>query len=272
MDIQTFLELFLKELEINSDLRRYYRLINNKSRFLWRKAYLEQRLEYVYNHLGIPSGKIWDVGCGYATTSIFLALNGYQVMGNTLEFYYDTIESRLNYWSKFGNLNELHVEYSNLFDMPVMAQKFDTIIAQDTLHHLEPVREAVDIFRVSLKQAGRLVVTEENGHNIFISLKNLSKRGFNRVTEYYDERLHKTILFGNENARSSHVWDEILKNGGLTLVESDLEYIRFFPPCCFTPENYAGMIEKEHKTEKNSNLLRELLFFGINFTALKATE
>ena len=269
MGVEEFLELFIKELEINNDLRTYYRLLNNKNRLLWRKAYLEQRLEYVYSHLGSPSGKIWDVGCGYATTSIFLALNGYQVLGNTLEFYYDKIGSRLDYWSRFGNLNELRIEYANLFDMPVAMQQFDAIIAQDTLHHLEPVQEAMDIFRDSLKPGGRLIVTEENGNNIFISLKNFSIRGFNRVDNHYDERLQKNILFGNENARSMQAWNEILKLGGFTMVEKDMEYIRFFPPCCFAPENYIEMIEKERKTGKNLKLLRELLFFGINFTATK---
>jgi SAM-dependent methyltransferase len=267
MVVEEFLELFIKELEINSDLRGYYRLLNSKNRLLWRKAYLEQRLEYVYSHLGVPSAKIWDVGCGYATTSIFLALNGYRVFGNTLEFYYDKIGSRLDYWSQFGNLNELRIEYANLFDMPIAMQQYDAIIAQDTLHHLEPVQKAVDIFRLSLKPEGRLIVTEENGNNIFISLKNFSIRGLNRINTYYDERLQKVILFGNENARSIQAWNEILKLGGFAMVEKDMEYIRFFPPCCFTPDHYIEIIEKERKIGKNLKLLRELLFFGINFTA-----
>jgi len=271
MEVSAFIELFIRELEINSDLRVYYRLLDKGNRFLWRKAYLEQRLEYIYKHLGIASGKIWDVGCGYATTAIFLTLNGYQVLGNTLEFYYDKIGSRLDYWSKFGNLNGLRIEYSNVFDMPLLAQEYDAIVAQDTLHHLEPVQEAVNILGVSLKQDGRLIVTEENGHNVFIVLRNFSKRGFKRVTEYYDERLQKAILFGNENARSIHTWQKILKNNGLTLAENDLEYIRLLPPFCFTGENYRHITVKEKKLGNNLPLVQELLFFGINFTAFNNT-
>ena len=156
MSVEEFLELFIKELEVNTDLREYYRLINNKGRFLWRKAYLEQRLNYVHRHLAPPSGTIWDVGCGYATTAIFLTLNGYKVEGNTLEFYYDKIQNRLDYWSRFGNLDNLTVEYANLFDMPVKENFYDAIIAQDTLHHLEPIRDALQIFSKSLKPAGRI--------------------------------------------------------------------------------------------------------------------
>jgi SAM-dependent methyltransferase len=272
MDVKEFLELFIKELEINSDLRGYYRLLENRNRLLWRKAYLEQRLEYVYNHVGAPSGKIWDVGCGYATTAIFLAMNGYEVVGNTLEFYYDKIGSRLDYWSKFGNLTGLRVEYSNLFDIPVTAQKYDIIIAQDTLHHIEPIEEALDILRGSLKKGGKLIVTEENGNSIFINVKNFTKRGFQRIIGYYDERLQKTILFGNENARSLRAWFRILKDCGFTMPESDIEFIRFFLPFFFTIENYQRLAQKEKAIGKNSNLLRELLFFGINFTAINTEE
>lgn len=268
MNVEEFLELFIKELEINSDLRNYYRLLNNKGRYLWRKAYLEQRLRYVSNNLKIKEGNIWDVGCGYATTAIFLALNGHHVMGNTLEFYYEKISSRFEYWSRFGNLSNLKVEYANLFDMTVTPQLYDVIVAQDTLHHLEPIDKALLIFKTSLKNSGKLIVTEENGNNLFINLKNFSKRGFNRVTQYYDEKLQKVILFGNENARSMKAWHHLLEETGLEVPDNTVEYIRFLPPFWFTPDNYSVTIEKETKAAKNFPIVREIFFFGIDFTAL----
>jgi 2-polyprenyl-3-methyl-5-hydroxy-6-metoxy-1,4-benzoquinol methylase len=269
MDIQIFLELFLKELEENPDLRGYFRLLNHDSMFLWRKAYVEQRLTYVNDQLGAAPGKVWDVGCGYGTTAIFLALSGYEVMGNTLEFYYDTIGKRLEYWSRYGNLDHLRIDYANLFDMPVAEGLYDAVIAQDTLHHLEPIQDAVNIIQSSLKPGGRLVATEENGNNVFINLKNLSIRGFKRVTEYYDERLGKTVLMGNENARSLHSWREILSRSNLFLVSDEVDYIRILPPGCYTRNGYKNQMAWERRTGKNLKLLRELLFFGINFTALK---
>lgn len=272
MDIPTFLELFVRELEINPELHAYYRLLEKNGKFHWRKAYLEQRLAYVHNHLGISSGTIWDVGCGYATTSIFLALNGYDIMGNTIEFYYDKIARRLDYWSQFGGLDNLKIEYANVFDMSVAPGRFDVIIAQDTLHHLEPVQEAMDRFRKALKQSGRLVVTEENGSCFFILLKNFSKRGFKRVTELYDERLGKNIRFGNENARSLQAWRKILERSGFLLVEEKSERIRLLPPWCFNQENYPQRILWEKKVGKVIPGLREILFFGINFTAVKDVQ
>jgi len=266
MDIQTFLELFIKELEINPDLQGYYRLLSNKKRYLWRKAYLEQRLAYINNQLDFASGNIWDVGCGYATTSIFLALNGYKVLGNTLEFYYDKIKTRLDYWSQYGNLDNLKVEYANLYDMPVTASQYDAIIAQDALHHLEPVKNAIGILTRSLKPNGRLIVAEENGNCIFIVLKNMYRRGFKRTVNYYDERLGKYIVMGNEHTRSIQTWEELLKKSDLRLV--DFEYIRFLPPFFFNADTYQRRIEWEKKTNEKTNLFREIFYFGINFTAI----
>ncbi len=269
MDIQTFLDLFIKELEVNHDLRKYYRLLNKKSRYYWRKAYLEQRLAYINSHVGKVSGRIWDIGCGYATTSIFLALNGHNVFGNTLEFYYDKINPRLDYWSRYGNMDNLKFEYANLYDLSVSPDHYDGIIAQDTLHHLEPIQDAISIFEDALKPGSRLIVTEENGRNAFITLRNIYYRGFERVTNYYDERLQKFILFGNENARSMQAWHHILEKADLKLIEDSVEYIRVLPPFCFTGKNYFSLMEKERQAGKKLVNLREFMFFGINFTAIK---
>ncbi|MBN2812694.1 MAG: class I SAM-dependent methyltransferase [Bacteroidales bacterium] len=267
MEVDEFLKLFMQELQMNSHLRSYYRLLNNKNLYFWRKAYFEKRLRYVNDMLPPKKANIWDVGCGYGTTAIFLALNGHKVLANTLEFYYDKINERLNYWKQFGDLSNLEIEYANLFDMPVKQGGYDVIIAQDTLHHLEPIDEAMLIFRKSLAGDGRMIVTEENGHNVFIMLKNFLKRGFKRVTSYYDEKLQKTIRFGNENARSFSKWHCILSNAGMIIPGNSIGYVRFFPPFVFNKTNYYQLQKKEAEIGKKCRLLREILFFGINFTA-----
>lgn len=267
MGVDEFLKLFLQELQMNSDLRSYYRLLNNKNFYHWRRAYFERRLRYVNDMLPPKKANIWDAGCGYGTTAIFLALNGHKVSANTLEFYYDKIKGRLNYWKQFGDLSGLVFEYANLFDMPVKQGFYDVIIAQDTLHHLEPIDEAMRIFRKSLAGDGRIIVTEENGHNVFIILKNFLKRGFKRVTSYYDEKLQKTIRFGNENARSLGKWRRILSSAGMDVSHDSVGFVRFFPPFVFNNANYYRLQKKEEEIGKKCRLLREILFFGINFTA-----
>jgi 2-polyprenyl-3-methyl-5-hydroxy-6-metoxy-1,4-benzoquinol methylase len=237
---------------------------------LWRRSYLEQRLDYINRSLAAEQARVWDAGCGYGTTALFLALQGHEVMGNTLEFYYDKISRRLDYWSRYGDVSGFRVEYANLFDMQVLPQSFDAIIAQDTLHHLEPINDALEIFNRSLRPHGKLIAVEENGNNVFIILKNFLIRGFNKVTVQYDEKLQKEILFGNENARCMRKWTSLLNETGFEVPVDSVTYIRFFLPVFYSKNDLKVIREKEMKLGSNPSLLREMLFFGINFTAVKS--
>jgi SAM-dependent methyltransferase len=272
MDVPEFFELFIKELEINKDLHGYYRLLDNPRRLLWRKAYLEQRLQYIKEHLRDRGSSIWDVGCGYGTTAIFASMNGHRVVGSTLEFYYDHIQRRIDYWSRFGDLSGMRIVYENLFDKPQENQSVDTIIVQDTLHHLEPIDQACRILWQSLKPGGRLIASEENGNNPFILGKNFATRGFKRVGEIYDERLGKMIPFGNENARSLNTWKKILEKAGFSIPDEETGLVRLFPPFCYSDDNYRSLIAREHAIGQKKQFLLGYLFFGINFTALKEND
>jgi hypothetical protein len=133
--------------------------------------------------------------------------------------------------------------------------------------HLEPIDQACEIFSRVLMPGGRLIVSEENGDNPFIRGKNFARRGFNRVGEIYDERLGKMIPFGNENARNLKTWKGILGKAGLRLIDRETRFIRFYPPFCYNQDNYNTIISREHMLGQKYRLLRDYLFFGINFTA-----
>jgi len=268
MDTGVFLKLFIKELEENSSMHSYYRMSDGGKRFLFRKAYIEQRLDYIKTHIPETGLNIWDAGCGYGTTSIFLALNGYYVTGTTLEYYYPAIEERLHYWRQFGKLDKLGFRYENLFDVDKNSESFDAIILQDTLHHIEPLNEALIILRNRLRPDGKIIVCEENGRNPFICLKNIRTRGFKKIIRKYDENTGKWIMFGNENARSLSEWKKLFSSGGLNIITSESEYIRLLPPCSFSESNYLKMIQKEKKAAIQLSLINDLLFWGINFTAV----
>ena len=270
MDIEQFFELLLKEIEVNTSLQNLYRFLKDKKGFYFRKAYFVQRLEYVKNNITIKDASIWDCGCGYGTTGIFLALNGYNVYGTTVEYFYDHIPARFEYWSKFGDISSFRISYQNLFDPPFLKDQFDYVIMQDVLHHLEPVNQALQIIRDSLKDRGTLIVCEENGNNLINNFKLFLRRGNKRIIDIYDEKLNKQMKLGNENIQSLISWRTKFIKAGLVINDKSIEYIRVFPPFFFNKDNYKRVIERENRIWKKNKIAREFLFFGINFTTGKA--
>jgi 2-polyprenyl-3-methyl-5-hydroxy-6-metoxy-1,4-benzoquinol methylase len=265
-----FFELFIKELETHLELQHYYKFLTNKNSFLFRKAYYQKRLEYIEKQITKKDSLIWDCGCGYGTTAIFLALNGYNVYGNTVEYYYDITSKRLEYWKKYGKLENLEIEYRNLFDPPYKSNTYDYVIVQDVLHHLEPNKEALDIICDSLNKNGIIISCEENGNNIINRLKLYLRRGNRRIIDIYDEKLKKHIKLGNENIQSLRSWKTKFQNSNLEILNDHVEYIRLFPPFCFNRNNYKKLLLKEDKIWRKNKLLREYLYFGINFKAKKS--
>ncbi len=232
MTVEEFFNLFLTELEQHPSLRKYYKFFENRSSFDFRKAYFCQRLQYIADHVKINSAAIWDIGCGYGTTDIFLAMNGYSTYGSTLEFYFREIPQRMKYWSQHGDVSLFKAGYENLFDITEPPRNCDYIILQDTLHHLEPLGKALQICFNALKPSGKLIAVEENGSNIVQSFKLFLQRGNKRVIEIYDEELKKNIFLGNENIRSLKLWGKEFSRQGLSIDKDHVQYIRVYPPPC----------------------------------------
>jgi len=268
MTVDTFFELFLNELQDMPAMHGYYKFLNNKKSFEFRKAYFIQRLQYIADQIKDKNSSIWDCGCGYGTTALFLAMNGFRVYGTTLEFYFDEIEKRKNYWKQYGNTDLFEVDYANVFDQKINGNSFDFIILQDTLHHIEPLQDALKIFQNVLKPDGQLVVAEENGNNIIANLKLFKQRGNRKIITIWDERLQKNILLGNENIRSWKKWKQEFSQAGFDCKNEKPEYIRFYYPFSYRNRSAEEMIAKENILRKKY-WLREYLFFGINFLIKK---
>jgi SAM-dependent methyltransferase len=265
-----FFELLQIEVQNNPALQGYYKFgkENSKSDYAFRKNYYLQRLEYIENAIGAIPSDIWDCGCGYGTTAIFLVLNGHKVYGNTLEFYVDQFQSRRRYWEQFGSLENLKLDYKDHFDITEKSV-FDFVIAQDTLHHLEPVEQALQIISNSLKYSGRLIAIEENGKNILNRFKNFIRRGNKRVKEIYDERLQKTFLLGDENTRYITEWDKLLKNHQLFIKTDSVDYVRLYLPPFYSFLNEQTILKSEKTVWKKNDLLKRYFYFGTNFIAEK---
>lgn len=264
-----FFELLLDELKLNSRLKGYYRFLSGDSGFLFRKAYFVERLRFIHEHVTDKSSVIWDCGSGYGTTCLFLGLNGFKTFGSTLEYYFQEIPNRLNYWRQYGNVDLFTTSYEDIFDSHPAEVSVDVIILQDTLHHLEPLQQALTIFNKVLKPDGKIILVEENGSNIIQNVKLFMKRGNKRIIEYWDEKLGKKVMMGNENIRGIHSWNREFEKQNFRIVPDETSYVRLFPPFLFKNDNYDSLIERERTIWKNNALLKKYFYFGINMVIEK---
>lgn len=268
MTVEEFFEIFLIELKDNPDLQDYYKFLGNSSSFDFRKAYFTQRLQYIANQIHEKDSAIWDCGCGFGTTCLFLAMNGYKTFGSTLEFYFKQIDKRKEFWSKYGDSSLFTASYENIFDNFPQKESLDYIILQDTLHHLEPIDDALKIFKTSLKNNGKMILIEENGNNLIQNTKLYLKRGNKKVISIWDEKLQKNILLGNENIRSLNKWNNIFKKHNFSILQTSIQYIRFYFPQ-FYNNNIPEIIDKEQRLWNKNKFLKEYFFFGLNFVVIK---
>lgn len=269
MDLSLFLDLLEKELIDNQEIAKYHRFVNSPYLYIYRKSYLAQRLQFVIDSVDKKGANILDLGCGFGTFSIFLALNGYRVHGITLEYYFDQIELRKKYWSQFGDLSQLTFEYQDLFNLDSQTHQYDYIVAIDTLHHIEPMPQGLNHLTQLLTPSGEVIISEENGNNLIAQMKHFKERGFKRISSYYDQRLKKEIQFGNENTRSLKKWLKLVEQTDLTLDHDSVNYIRCYFPWSYNKRGEANIVAREQKLWRKCSFMREYFFFGINFRLKK---
>jgi SAM-dependent methyltransferase len=276
LDPIQFFELFEKEINTYENtnsygIKDYYKFAKKGVLYYWRKAYLLQRLEFINSQIVSNAKKnisVWDVGCGFGTSSLFLAMNNIKSTGLTIEGYHNLHPARKKYWKTYGNSDLFEVKIQNLFEMPIAEEFYDYILVQDTLHHLEPIDQALQIFRKALKNEGKIIIVDDNGNNIMQRIKLYIYRKNKRVIKFYDENLKKEILFGNENVRPLQKWTNIFANNGFKI--SDIEFIRFLPPVLINEKNGAGLVSFEQKFWRKSKFFREWFYWGLNFVANKS--
>jgi SAM-dependent methyltransferase len=196
-------------------------------------------------------------------------MNGITTFGTTLEFYYDTVQKRKEYWAQYGDTSLFTCTYENLFDNKPAPDSYDWIIVQDTLHHLEPIDEALHIFHQSLRKGGRVLSIEENGNNLIQRVKLYKYRGNKRIITIWDEKLQKDILIGNENIRSLGAWERLFEKNGFHLLRPSVQYIRYFLPIHYRCSDPEKLLQKEQNIQSKRGARREYLFFGLNFIAEK---
>ncbi len=273
MSPEQFFNLFLEELKGLPELSHYYKFHTSVKDFEFRKNYFIQRLMYIearvneFRRSNTGELSIWDCGCGYGTTCLFLAMNGIATYGTTLEFYYEFLPKRKAYWSQYGNSELFQVGYEDMMIQQPKTASIDIIIVQDTLHHLEPIDQAMTIFQDVLKENGMMICIEENGNNLIQNLKLYKQRGNDRVITFWDEKLQRNITMGNENIRGIKQWEQLFNKASFLIQSNLTEYIRLLPPMFYKNKTAATLALKEK--EMGNPLLHKYFYFGINFTAIK---
>ncbi len=271
MTTEEFFELFLLELKSRPEMQGYYKFLNDPSSFEFRKNYFLKRLDYVGKNVLSSPGKLWDCGCGYGTQCLFLAMNGIESVGSTLEFYFEAIQKRKEYWSQYGDVSKFEVRYENIFENYPAPESMDYVLVGDTLHHLEPIAEALRIIKSTLRSTGKIIIIEENGENLAQRMILYARRGNKRIIEMHDEKLNKKYLIGNENIRGLAQWESLFHEAGLTLNRDSAEYVRLFYPPFYKILSGEKLSHLEDKLYKSSSILKKYFYFGMNFTAGKGT-
>lgn len=270
MKKEEFYQHLCEELRQNKSLYPYYKLVDGTiQQQQFRKAYFLQRLDFIDKHIDLSRNPvIWDCGCGYGSTCLYLAMNGQPTYGTTLEFYADQIEQRKQYWNQYGDTRLFNYEYANVFDQNIPVEKFDYIILQDTLHHIEPLHEGLQIFYKALKKGGKLILIEENGGCLIKRAMLYKQRGSKRIISVYDDVLKKEVLMGNENIRSEKQWREAFAQTPFVLDSDSVQYIRRYFPFKYNDHNMQDVIDLEQKKAKNKTRCH-YEYFGLNMVFTK---
>jgi SAM-dependent methyltransferase len=272
MTPEQFFEYFMQELHELPALFHYYKFHTDKKSFDFRKNYFLERLRYIDTQIAAYQStkknqiEIWDCGCGYGTTCLYLAMNGMATFGSTLEFYYPYIEQRKKYWQQYGDAQLFTASYEDIFDHYPTENSIDIALLQDTLHHLEPMDTAMQIFSKAIKPNGIMLSIEENGDNIVQRLKLYKQRGNNRIITFWDETLQKKITMGNENIRGLKLWKNIFNENHFEIIPESIEHIRYYYPFMYNETNADILLKKEKN--KVSAFTKKYFFFGLNFIAV----
>ncbi|MFV0599877.1 MAG: methyltransferase domain-containing protein [Bacteroidales bacterium] len=114
--------------------------------------------------------------------------------------------------------NNYRIENPNNKDVrEYKSRTTDYIILQDTLHHLEPLKNSLELFYRILKPKGKIILVEENGNCLPQVFKLYLQRGNKRVIDYYDEVLGKSLQMGMKIYVHKRLGKNFLKNQALLL-------------------------------------------------------
>jgi SAM-dependent methyltransferase len=232
------------------------------------KADIEQSLQLFGASNAIPAGKrvYWNRLATLLLKGDVFIWSGTHLGGGAADF--NVAKAALTEVRSQQNSStlDLQASYADIFEEYPQENSIDIVIVQDTLHHLEPMDDAMQIFRKTIKPNGILLSVEENGDNIVQRIKLYKQRGNKRIITFWDETLQRTITMGNENIRGLQTWKEIFGKYQFIIPRDSIQYIRYYYPFAYKNNNELELLDKEQRN--NSKIAHKYFFFGINFIGI----
>jgi 2-polyprenyl-3-methyl-5-hydroxy-6-metoxy-1,4-benzoquinol methylase len=254
-------------------LKKYYRglLDPQKTRAIeFRALFFALRIQpvltYVEDFVKINgrSPHILDLGCGFGMESLLICHAGAKVHAIDVSREKIALAPRLLrvYQINHGVKLDISFEFVNLFRFSTV-QQYDAVYSSATLHHIEPVAEAMRVIAGLIKSGGKFFLSDENGANIIQQLAIQKQLGWiaPRVVWQADPETGKMQLYGNENIRPGFLWARFLRNA--CLIPRSIKYCRFFPPL---PVSIERLVKWERML-RSIPILTELSAIGFLLTA-----
>ncbi|MCB9455385.1 MAG: class I SAM-dependent methyltransferase [Anaerolineaceae bacterium] len=175
--------------------------------------------------------QILDIGCGFGLESILLVHSGAQVHGldGSDAKIAGAEKLRAAYEAAFANQLKLTYQVSNLFQFHPERQ-FDAVYSSATLHHIEPISEAILTIADFLAPGGTFFLSDENGYSPAQQVAVQKRIGWTSSRKYWQTN-HETgekFLYGNENIRAPFQWIRHVRKAGMH--PETIKYCRFLPP------------------------------------------
>lgn len=127
-------------------------------------------MKEVLNQISWKSKKVLEVGCGAGLFSYHAARRGAKVLG-------------IDYSAKAIDLAKSQYRHPNLdfqnIDVKLIKEKFDVIVSNGTLEHMDDPLKTLKLFKRHLNPKGRIIITSPNWTNprgyILLTLRYLFK-------------------------------------------------------------------------------------------------
>ena len=144
----------------NKKLKQFYNKVylkGEKKHFTtYRESTPTSEVKEVLKQISWKSKKVLDVGCGTGFFAYNVAKKGGKVLG-------------IDYSGKAIAIAKSHYSYPNLefrnMDVSKIKEKFDVIVSNGTLEHMDDPLKTLKLFRQHLNPKGRIIITSPNWTN-----------------------------------------------------------------------------------------------------------